>query len=156
MTLIKLQNEPLSLDEAVQHVSHAEVGAVAVFLGIVRNLNEGRPVTLLEYEAFAPMAVKEMERIAQEIAAELPGVRLCALHRTGALQVGDVAVVCTASAPHRREAFSACRKLIDRIKERVPIWKREHGPEGAYWVGWEDARCISGDDHHGHRGHSHE
>jgi molybdopterin synthase catalytic subunit len=69
------------------------------------------------------------------------------LHRVGRLSVGDLAVVCAASAPHRDEAFRACRLLIDRIKERVPIWKCEHGPDGPYWVGFRDARCTG---HHNH------
>jgi molybdopterin synthase catalytic subunit len=105
------------------------------------------------------MAVAEMNRIAAEIATELPGVRLSAQHRVGALRVGEAAVVCAASAPHRGEAFRACRLLIDRIKARVPIWKREHGPEGARWVGWRDARCHGEDAHsehaHGEHGHKH-
>jgi molybdopterin synthase catalytic subunit len=92
------------------------------------------------------MAAAEMERIANEIEAESPDVIVAALHRTGLLEVSETAVVCAASAPHRREAFHACRKLIDSIKARVPIWKREHGPDGPYWVGWEDARCL--DEHH--------
>ena len=75
------------------------------------------------------------------------GVRVFATHRVGSLAVGDVAVVCAASAPHRGEAFRACRELIDRVKARLPIWKREHGPDGPYWVGWEDARCSPKDDH---------
>lgn len=70
------------------------------------------------------------------------------VHRTGALAVGDIAVVCAASAPHRAEAFLACRALIDRVKERAPIWKREHGPDGAYWVGWQDARCAHDETRH--------
>jgi molybdopterin synthase catalytic subunit len=97
------------------------------------------------------MAEKEMQRIADEIEREIPGVQLAALHRIGSLVVGDLAVVCAAGAVHRGEAFQACRALIDRIKHRVPIWKREHGPDGPYWVGWEDARCGDGHDHrHGH------
>ena len=108
-----------------------------------------RAVTRLEYHAYVSMAEKEMQRIADEIVAEMPGVRLAARHRVGSLGVGDLAVVCAAGAAHRGEAFRACRALIDRIKHRVPIWKREHGPDGPYWVGWEDARCGSGrhDDH---------
>jgi molybdopterin synthase catalytic subunit len=109
----------------------------------------------LDYEAYASMALAEMNRIAAEIAAEAPGLRLAVLHRTGSLGVGDVAIVCAASAPHRGEAYAACRALIDRVKARVPIWKREHGPDGAYWVGWQDARCAPDHDHdHGH-GHGH-
>jgi molybdopterin synthase catalytic subunit len=144
--LVALRGEPLSVDEALRHVQHAAAGAVCVFLGMVRDHSEGRPVVKLEYEAYASMAVAEMQRIVAEIAAELPEVRLAVVHRTGALAVGDVAVVCAASAPHRGEAYRACRALIDRVKARVPIWKREHGPDGAYWVGWHDARC----DDHGH------
>jgi molybdopterin synthase catalytic subunit len=147
--LFEVRDRPLLLEECLTAVAHPEAGGVATFLGVVRNHNEGRAVTLLEYEAYTPMAQKEMQRIAEEIEAELPGVRLAALHRVGALHVGDLAVVCAASAPHRGEAFTACQRLIDRIKERVPVWKREHGPEGPYWVGWEDARC------HAHDGHGH-
>jgi molybdopterin synthase catalytic subunit len=76
------------------------------------------------------------------------------MHRVGMLEVGDAAVVCAASAPHRGEAFKACRELIDRIKARVPVWKREIGPDGIEWVGWEDARCSpDGHEHHHHDHH---
>src|SRR3984885_14941018 len=146
--LVDVRDDALSIDEAVAHVKHGGAGAVCVFLGTVRDHNEGHPVVKLVYEAYAAMAVGEMTRIAGELAAEIPGLRVAVLHRTGALVVGDVAVVCAASAPHRGEAYAACRAPIDRVKARVPIWKREHGPDGAYWVGWEDARC--GDEHHHH------
>jgi molybdopterin synthase catalytic subunit len=137
----RIRTEPLALDEVVATVAHAGAGGIATFLGVVRDVNDGRAVTLLEYEAYGTMAEAELTRILAEIAAETPGVRVAATHRVGALRVGDVAVACAASAPHRGEAFRACRELIDRIKARLPIWKREHGPEGPYWVGWEDARC---------------
>lgn len=153
-----IRTEPLSLDEAVARVSHGGAGAVATFVGLVRDENEGRAVTLLEYEAYGPMAESELRRLIGALAEELPGVRLFASHRVGPLHVGDAAVVCAASAPHRGEAFRACRLLIDRIKETLPIWKREHGPEGPYWVGWEDARCSPHDDEpdgaHGGHGHT--
>jgi molybdopterin synthase catalytic subunit len=149
--LVALREVPLSIDEATAAVQHAGAGAVCVFLGMVRDHNDGRAVVKLEYEAYPAMALAEMNRIAEELAAEIVGVRLAVIHRTGVLSVGDVAVVCAASAPHRGEAYLACRALIDRVKARVPIWKREHGPDGAYWVGWEDARC--GDEQgHEHRG----
>lgn len=153
---VLLSAEPLSLDRAIAAVSHPGAGAVVTFVGAVRNTNAGHPVTRLEYEAYASLATAEMGRILAEIAAELPGVRVAVHHRTGSLDVGDAAVVCAASAPHRAEAFDACRRVIDRVKARVPIWKREHGPDGPYWVGWEDARCEPGHDHaHGHtHGHS--
>jgi molybdopterin synthase catalytic subunit len=141
---VALRSEALSIDEALAHVRHGGAGAVCFFLGNVRDANDGRDVVKLEYEAYAPMAVAEMKRIANELGTEIPGVRLAVLHRIGSLDVGETAVICAASAPHRDEAYRACRALIDRVKARVPIWKREHGPDGAYWVGWHDARC------HGH------
>ena len=133
--LLAVRDAPLDVNEAVQAVSHAGAGGIATFLGVVRDTNEGRRVLRLEYEAYASMAEKELARIASEIEAEVSGVRVAALHRVGMLEIGDVAVVCAASAPHREEAFVAARKLIDRIKERLPIWKREHYVDGdAQWV----------------------
>lgn len=154
MSLFEIRHSELSVAEVVAAVSRAEAGGIALFVGTVRSESAGLPVTLLEYQAYDSMAQKEMARIAAEISAEIPDVRLAVLHRVGSLRVGDAAVVCAASTPHRGEAFQACRLLIDRIKARVPIWKREHGPSGPYWVGWEDARCEPGAHHgHGHHGH---
>lgn len=147
MSLFRVSETPLIVAEAISAVSAPDVGGVDVFLGLVRDHNDGRVVTLLEYHAYVSMAEKELRRIADEIAHEIPGVRLAALHRVGSLSVGDVAVVCAAGAVHRGEAFAACRALIDRIKHRVPIWKREHGPDGPYWVNWQDARCGDGHAH---------
>lgn len=150
--LVAMRDTPLSVDEAIAAVKHPGAGAVCVFLGNVRDVNEGRAVVQLEYEAYGTMAVAEMTRIVEEIEREIAGVRLAVTHRVGSLAVGDIAVVCAASAPHRDEAYRACRALIDRVKARAPVWKREHGPEGAYWVGWQDARCA--EDHEG-GGHHH-
>jgi molybdopterin synthase catalytic subunit len=155
MSAPRIRRDPLSLDELVALVSRPEAGAIATFLGIVRCMNDGREVSLLEYEAYGSMAEAELERILGELEREFPDVRVAATHRIGALRVGDVAVACAASAPHRSEAFTACRELIDRIKARLPIWKREHGPEGPYWVGWEDARCAPDHGAHDHHGHAH-
>lgn len=154
MTLFAVRDVPLDLNEAIAAVQTDEVGGISIFVGTVRNHNDGRPVTLLEYQAYESMAEKQMRRIAEGIAQEIPGARLAALHRVGPLTIGEAAVICVAATPHRDEAFRACRMLIDRIKEDVPVWKREHGPDGPYWVGWEDARCR-GDEHHGHDGHAH-
>jgi molybdopterin synthase catalytic subunit len=148
MSVFAVRSEPLSVDEAVRAVSAPGSGGISVFIGTVRDESDGHPVSRLDYEAYPSMAEREMASIAREIELELPGVRLAVLHRVGELGVGDIAVVCAASAPHRGEAFKACRALIDRIKERVPIWKREHGPDGPYWVGWADARCVSPDHEH--------
>lgn len=147
-----LSHEALSIDAAVAAVTHPGAGAVATFLGLVRDTNEGRAVTRLDYSAYEAMALTEMKRIVEEIEAERPGVRVSVAHRLGELSVGDAAVVCAASSKHRGDAFWASREAIDRIKANVPIWKREHGPHGADWVGWVDARCTP--EGHGHA-HAH-
>lgn len=154
--MFAVRDEALSVGEVVAAVSHGGAGAVDVFIGLVRDTNEGRAVTRLDYEAYATMAVKEMTRIGDELARETPGVRLAAVHRVGSLVVGDCAIVCAASAPHRGEAFRACRRLIDEIKARVPVWKREWGPDGPYWVGWQDARCAPDHDHSHDHAHAHD
>jgi molybdopterin synthase catalytic subunit len=147
MSRVRLTRDVLSVTEAIDAVRHASCGGIDVFVGVVRDENEGRHVVSLEYMAYDSMAVAEMDRIAGEIESRFAGVRVAVHHRIGTLAVGDAAVVCVAAAPHRGEAFAACRALIDEVKHRVPIWKREHGPDGAYWVGWVDARCGQG---HGH------
>ena len=144
-----LIDRPIDLSALVAEVARTANGATILFVGTVREVNNGRAITGMDYTAYASMAKKEMERIAEEIEREIEGARVCAIHRIGTLGVGDAAIVCAASAPHRGEAFKACRELIDRIKARVPIWKREWGPHGAAWVGWEDARCEPGH-HHDH------
>ncbi len=141
MTLCEIREAPLSVDDALSAVRRPDAGGIALFVGVVRDENDGQAVTLLEYEAYPSMAHKEMRAIVAELEREIPGARLAVLHRIGRLEIGDIAVVCAASAPHRTEAFAACRQLIDRIKARVPIWKREHGPAGPHWVGWQDARA---------------
>jgi molybdopterin synthase catalytic subunit len=147
-TRVDLRETALSVDEVMRDVVHPGAGAVATFTGVVRDVSDGRVVTRLDYTAYEAMAKREMAKIAEEIEAEIKGVRVSVIHRLGSLVVGDAAVVCAASAPHRGEAFKACRELIDRIKSRVPIWKREWGPDGAQWVGWVDARCEP--DEHAH------
>jgi len=147
---IDLRDKALSLDEVIAHVSRPGAGGIATFVGVVRDESDGRAVTRLDYSAYDAMAKREMTKIADEIEKEIEGVRVSAIHRLGSLGVGDAAIICAASAPHRGEAFKACRELIDRIKARVPIWKREFGPDGAAWVGWVDARCSPEGDGHGH------
>jgi molybdopterin synthase catalytic subunit len=123
--------EPAALLAAVRRDGD---GGLAVFVGVVRDHNEGRRVIRLEYSAYIPMAEKEMDRISQEIAAAHPGVIVALRHRVGSLAVGDVAVAVAAAAPHREQAFAACRAGIEAIKARVPIWKKEFGPDGSAWV----------------------
>lgn len=132
---------PIHVEEALTPLRVHSSGGLNLFLGMVRDHDSGRPVTRLEYHAYETMAHKQMARIAAGIQAELQMVHLVAVHRLGVLEVGEIAVLCAASSPHRAEAFRAARLLIDRIKHEVPIWKREHGPDGPYWVGFRDARC---------------
>lgn len=135
-TLCELRETPLSVDQAMDAVQHAGAGAIAVFVGVVRDHADGKPVQRLDYEAHGKLALSEMRRVLDAIVQEMPDVRLAALHRTGQLSVGQRAVVIAASAPHRADAFAACRAAIDRIKQSVPIWKHEWAPDGsANWVG---------------------
>jgi molybdopterin converting factor subunit 1 len=138
VVLCALQSSPLSVDAVLAAVRNAEAGGVALFIGTVRDHAGGKPVARLDYEAHPELAAREMERVLEEIARVQPHVRLAALHRTGQLAVGELAVIVAASAPHRAEAFAACRDAIERIKERVPIWKKEWAPDGsAHWVNLE-------------------
>ena len=112
-----------------------------LFVGVVRDHAEGRAVSSLEYSAYESMAQKEIAKIVVEVEEKIPGARCAVHHRLGLLAVGELAIVCAASTPHRAESFAACRLLIEEVKHRVPIWKRERGPDGEAWVGWVDARC---------------
>jgi molybdopterin synthase catalytic subunit len=120
-------------------------GGVCVFLGVVRNENEGKPTVSIQYEAYGPMAESEMAKITREVQERWPQVRLLMQHRAGNLGVGEVSVAIVATAPHRAEAFEACRAAIDRIKTRVPIWKKEFLPDGSSeWVDPTKSRLGEG------------
>lgn len=113
-----------------------ESGAVVLFEGIVRNHHQGHEVLRLEYEAFASMAEKQLEAVAREVLAEYADrevYNLAAHHRTGMIEVGEVSLLVAVSAAHRRDAFEAALRAVDRIKQTVPVWKKEYGPEGAVW-----------------------
>ncbi|MFJ4005947.1 molybdenum cofactor biosynthesis protein MoaE [Streptomyces sp. NPDC090023] len=133
--LLALRDTPLTLDEVYGAVGDDAAGGTALFVGTVRDHDGGRSVSSLEYSAH-PSAEQELRRVAEEIAAEFPVRALAAVHRTGLLAIGDVAVITAVSCPHRAEAFAACRKLIDTLKHDVPIWKRQIFTDGATeWVG---------------------
>jgi len=112
-------------------------GAYVLFEGIVRNHHEGKAVESIFYDAYRPMAEKEIEKIVGEVRAAFADVAIAVVHRLGHLVVGDSSIALVAASPHRAEAFTACRMMIDRIKETVPIWKKERGPDGEEWVGWQ-------------------
>jgi molybdopterin synthase catalytic subunit len=132
---VLLSDQPLSLDRCVAAVSGPGMGGLVTFTGMVRLHSRGTTIDHLEYEAYAPMAVKVMTQLCEEIEAEVAGTKLAVEHRVGNLAIGDIAVVIAAAAPHRAEAFTACRAMIDRLKDRVPIWKKEIGTGGEEWVG---------------------
>lgn len=136
--LAEVRETPLSIDEVVAAVRHPSAGAIAVFMGVVRDHHEGKPVARLDYEAYRELADKELRRIADALTSAHPGTRVAVVHRVGPLAIGDLAVVVAVSAPHRGPAFDVCRQLIDRAKASVPIWKKEWSPDGsALWVNLE-------------------
>ena len=131
----RLSAEPLSLDAAVREVADERAGAIATFTGTTRIESRGRTVDHLEYEAYAGMAEREMERIAGALLARYD---LCAIsihHRTGRVAIGETSVVIAVSAPHRADALAACRDAIDTLKETVPLWKKEVYEGGEEWIG---------------------
>ena len=129
-----LSDRPLDVGRVVARVLGPDAGGVVTFLGTVRDASRGHEIQHLEYEAYPVMAEREMEKIADEAAAQWPGARVAMAHRTGHLEIGAIAVVIAAAAPHRAEAFAAARFAIDTLKQRVPIWKKEVAVDGAYWV----------------------
>lgn len=131
----RLSSAPLALAPIIAAVEHRDAGGLTTFTGKVREHSRGKTVTHLEYEAYPAMAVAVMDAIALAVEAEIPGVRVALAHRTGRLEVGETAVVIAASAPHRDEAFRACREVIERLKQDVPIWKKEVDSEGGEWIG---------------------
>lgn len=133
--LLDVRETPLSLDEVFAAVADPAAGGVALFVGTVRAEDGGREVTGLGYSAH-PSVADELRAVAAEVAAAYPVLGLAAVHRVGDLAVGDLAVVVGASCPHRGEAFDACRRMIDELKARVPIWKHQTFTGGEQeWVG---------------------
>ncbi|HKO02964.1 MAG TPA: molybdenum cofactor biosynthesis protein MoaE [Thermoanaerobaculia bacterium] len=132
-----LTDAPIDATALVARVMRQSDGAYVLFEGVVRNHHEGHAVESIFYDAYRPMAEKEIARIIDDVSREFPDVAIAVLHRLGLLHVGDSSIAIVCSSPHRAESFSACRALIDRIKQTVPIWKKEKGPDGEEWVGWQ-------------------
>jgi molybdopterin synthase catalytic subunit len=138
-SLLSIGPAPLSLEAIVALVANrgdatGSDGAVATFLGLVRNHNAGRRVQYLEYEAYELLALRAFERIAAEISGHWPGVRLALHHRIGRIEIGAASVAIAAASAHRADAFSACRYAIERVKQIAPIWKREFFEGGDVWI----------------------
>ena len=128
-------SEPLSVKELAAEVTRPEAGAVVQFIGTVREFTKGRRTVYLEYEAYHSMAEKQLEAIGRDVKERWPDAESAVGHRTGELQISDAAVVIAVSTPHRKDAYEANEYIIERIKQIVPIWKKEHWEDGEQWVG---------------------
>jgi MoaE-MoaD fusion protein len=133
----EVTTDPLDARAIEQMVASPENGAILTFTGTVRDNARGKGVTALDYEAYPPAAEKMLERIGDEMRDQWGIERVAIVHRYGLLQIGEASVVISVASPHRDEAFAACRHAIERIKEIVPIWKKEHYDDGAVWIGSE-------------------
>ena len=132
---VDVSPEPIDLTLLFAFVASPQAGAIVSFIGTIREFNRGKKVTALTYEAYEPMAKKELMRIAEEMLSRWQLCKVAIVHRTGTLSVGKISVAIFVSAPHRSDAFEAARYAIERIKEIVPIWKREHFEDGTSdWV----------------------
>ncbi|MGQ0507538.1 MAG: molybdopterin converting factor subunit 1 [Myxococcaceae bacterium] len=131
----RVTDRPLSLQDVIAEVARPGAGGVVTFTGAVRNETKGRRVVKLDYEAYAPMAESKLAEIGAEISEKWPGSSVAIVHRVGTLVPGEAAVVIAVSAPHRKEAFLSCEHAIERLKQDVPIWKREYFEDGQVWVG---------------------
>ena len=133
--MTRLTHEPIDYHALTESVRSPHCGAVALFLGTVRDLTGEQVTVFLDYEAYAPMAEKKLAEIEAELRQRWPVEHVALVHRLGRLAVGDVSVAVAVSSPHRGDSFEACRYAIDTLKELVPIWKRENAPDGSGdWV----------------------
>ena len=131
---ILLSEKPLDVKHCTEFVQRPDCGGINVFIGTVRNNTKGRGVTRLEFEAYAPMAISEMRKIAEEACRRWDVQRIAVHHRTGVLDIGEIPVVISVACPHRKASFEACQFVIDTLKETVPIWKKEVYEDGQIWV----------------------
>jgi MoaE-MoaD fusion protein len=140
---ITIGREPIDITALEREVADPAAGAIVSFTGTTRRDNAGRKVLRLEYEAYEPMALSEMRKLAVEAAERLKIVRIAIAHRVGVVEIGETSVGIAVSAAHRGEAFEACRFAIDRLKEVVPIWKKEHFEGGEIWIGCQTSHPPS-------------
>ena len=131
---IQLSDQALSPQACIDFVSSHSAGAIDVFIGTVREQTKGKPVVRLEFEAYEPMAVSEMRKIAEKAKQKWPVAKMAFHHRTGNLGLCEIAVIIAVSTPHRKASFEACQYAIDTLKQTVPIWKKEIFEDGEVWV----------------------
>lgn len=132
--MIKITEKPIDIQKVIDATTSLGAGAINVFVGTVRNTAHGKNVVWLEYEAYEAMAVAEIRKIMAETAQRWPILGSAVCHRVGTLKPGEVSVVIAVSAPHRKEAFEACEFMVSRLKEKVPIWKKEIFEDGEEWI----------------------
>lgn len=133
--MFSITKRPISIEAVTTKVVRNEAGAINTFIGTVREFTKGKRTLYLEYDAYVSMAEKKLEQIGVEIAEQWPDAKTAITHRIGKLEITDIAVVIAVSTPHRDDAFAASRYAIERIKEIVPIWKKEHWEDGEKWIG---------------------
>jgi len=131
---IQISNQSLSIEDISTLVASPEVGGIDLFIGTVRNHAQNRAVTHLVFESYEPMAIKEMQKIADQAKEKFACREVAIWHRVGNLKIGEIAVLIAVGADHRAAAFDACRYCIDTLKETVPIWKKEYFTDGSHWV----------------------
>lgn len=136
--MIEITEQPLDPEKVTSQMRQETNGAVVTFLGTTRNNSQGKRVLTLEYEAFEEMALKKMGEIRKEIQGEFSIEDIAICHRIGSVPIGQISLVVAVASPHRKEAFLACHKTVDRVKEIVPIWKKEVFEDGSRWVACED------------------
>lgn len=127
--------DPINIEEVTNKVVRREAGAVTTFIGTVREFTKGRRTLRLEYDAYRPMAEKKLSEIGKEISEKWPEARTAITHRIGRLEISEIAVAIAVSTPHRKDAYEANEYAIERIKQIVPIWKKEHWEDGEMWIG---------------------
>jgi len=135
MKFFEISQEPINTQSVIDKVVQREAGAITTFIGTVRELTHGKKTLYLVYDAYEPMAVKKLEQIGQEIEEKWSGSKVAITHRVGKLDITDIAVVIAVSTPHRADSYEANRYAIERIKQIVPIWKKEHWEDGQEWIG---------------------
>lgn len=133
-TSIKITTSPLNQEDCYNFVEDATCGGIVLFVGTVRNATKNKKVTLLDFSAYEPMALKEMQKIANLTLEKFPIHKIAIHHAIGKLKVKEVPVIIAVSSAHRKAAFEACEFAIDKLKETVPIWKKEHFEDGEVWV----------------------
>ena len=132
--MIEVVKENIDIHNVIESVEDPSAGGVAVFIGTTRNHSDGKSVLALEYDAYVPMALKLMNRIASEVKSKWGVQKISIVHRVGRLAIGEASVAIAVSSAHRKEAFEACRYAIDTLKKEVPIWKKEFFEDGEAWV----------------------